>query len=279
MSRPLPMGSTPKGEGGGAGDLPLCPTPLHSPPGFAHRDPSPHRGSLSEKRLLFHKGIFRSSPQMKPWFWQPAPVPARLPPCPVPLPACADVLEVAAFNASSWWHEVDALGQDRAWGAQRAALSTTGHSWAAEPGSDAAWLELDLGTRRNITGECWGHNCANRGGPVPPHIRSQLCSCSAPASGASKRLLFGWSRPEVGALCRENGAIVPAGGWRRQECGAGSRGRRLSAAGDSTWIPPKAGGSPRSSSPPSRDVGVPEMGMIPAGKALPHAMGCNGTAL
>ncbi|KAM9532073.1 discoidin, CUB and LCCL domain-containing protein 1-like [Guaruba guarouba] len=79
------------------------------------------RGSLSEKRLLFHK-------------------------------ACADVLEVAAFNASSWWHEVDALGQDRAWGAQRAALSTTGHSWAAEPGSDAAWLELDLGTRRNITG-------------------------------------------------------------------------------------------------------------------------------
>ncbi|KQK75926.1 discoidin, CUB and LCCL domain-containing protein 1-like protein [Amazona aestiva] len=79
------------------------------------------RGSLSEKRLLFHK-------------------------------ACADVLEVAAFNASSWWHEVDALGQDRAWGAQRAALSTTGHSWAAEPSSDAAWLELDLGTRRNITG-------------------------------------------------------------------------------------------------------------------------------
>ncbi|KAM9255967.1 discoidin, CUB and LCCL domain-containing protein 1-like [Cariama cristata] len=79
------------------------------------------RGSLSEKRLIFHK-------------------------------ACGDVLEVAAFNASSWWHEVDALGQDRAWAAERAALGTTGHSWATEPGSEAAWLELDLGTRRNITG-------------------------------------------------------------------------------------------------------------------------------
>ncbi|XP_074782207.1 discoidin, CUB and LCCL domain-containing protein 1-like [Athene noctua] len=79
------------------------------------------RGSLSEKRLIFHK-------------------------------ACGDALEVAAFNASSWWHEVDALGQDRAWVAQRAALGTAGHSWAPEPGSEAAWLELDLGTRRNVTG-------------------------------------------------------------------------------------------------------------------------------
>lgn len=69
--------------------------------------------------------------------------------------ACDDALEVVAFNASSWWHEVDALGQDRAWVAERAALSTTGHSWAAEPGSEAAWLELDLGTRRNVTGESW----------------------------------------------------------------------------------------------------------------------------
>ncbi|XP_039420492.1 discoidin, CUB and LCCL domain-containing protein 2-like isoform X6 [Corvus cornix cornix] len=79
------------------------------------------RGSLSEKRLVFHK-------------------------------ACDDVLEVVAFNASSWWHEMDALGQDRAWVAERAALSTTGHSWAAEPSAGAAWLELDLGTRRNVTG-------------------------------------------------------------------------------------------------------------------------------
>ncbi|NXN46327.1 DCBD1 protein, partial [Rhinoptilus africanus] len=86
------------------------------------------RGSLSEKRLIFHKA------------------------CHLLLPACGDVLEVAAFNASSWWHEVDALGQDRAWVADRAALGTTGHSWAAEPGSDSAWLELDLGARRNVTG-------------------------------------------------------------------------------------------------------------------------------
>ncbi|XP_042649619.1 discoidin, CUB and LCCL domain-containing protein 1-like isoform X2 [Tyto alba] len=79
------------------------------------------RGSLSEKRLIFHK-------------------------------ACGDTLEVATFNASSWWQEVDVLGRDRAWAAERAALGTAGHSWAAEPGSEAAWLELDLGTRQNVTG-------------------------------------------------------------------------------------------------------------------------------
>lgn len=96
-------------------------------------------------------------------FWLPNPVPPPtlclvgvlgLSACRLPLPACGDVLEVAAFNASSWWHEVDALGQDRAWVAERAALSTAGHSWAAEPSSEGTWLELDLGTRRNITGEC-----------------------------------------------------------------------------------------------------------------------------
>ncbi|NXN61185.1 DCBD1 protein, partial [Rynchops niger] len=86
------------------------------------------RGSLSEKRLIFHKA------------------------CHLPLPACSDVLEVAAFNASSWWLEVDTLGQDRAWVAERAALGTAGHSWSAEPGSNSAWLELDLGARRNVTG-------------------------------------------------------------------------------------------------------------------------------
>lgn len=69
-------------------------------------------------------------------------------------PACDDALEVAAFNASSWWHEVDMLGQDRTWVAERAALGTAGHSWATKPGTEAAWLELDLGTRRNVTGEC-----------------------------------------------------------------------------------------------------------------------------
>ncbi|XP_072211555.1 discoidin, CUB and LCCL domain-containing protein 1-like isoform X2 [Excalfactoria chinensis] len=79
------------------------------------------RGSLSEKRLLFHQ-------------------------------ACGDALEVAAFNASSWWQEVDTLGQERSWAAERAALGTPSPSWAAEPGTDTAWLELDLGARRNITG-------------------------------------------------------------------------------------------------------------------------------
>ncbi|XP_075578286.1 discoidin, CUB and LCCL domain-containing protein 1-like [Pelecanus crispus] len=79
------------------------------------------RGSLSEKRLIFHK-------------------------------ACGDALNVATYNASSWWHEVDAVGQNRAWVPERAALGTASHSWAAETGSEAAWLELDLGTRRNVTG-------------------------------------------------------------------------------------------------------------------------------
>uniref|UniRef100_A0A669PJ68 Discoidin, CUB and LCCL domain containing 1 n=1 Tax=Phasianus colchicus TaxID=9054 RepID=A0A669PJ68_PHACC len=79
------------------------------------------RGSLSEKRLLFHK-------------------------------ACGDALEVVAFNASSWWQEVDMLGQERSWAAERAALGTPSPSWAADPSTDTAWLELDLGTRRNVTG-------------------------------------------------------------------------------------------------------------------------------
>ncbi|NXS13379.1 DCBD1 protein, partial [Neodrepanis coruscans] len=91
------------------------------------------RGSLSEKRLVFHKGIFFLFAMNLRH-------------------ACDDVLEVAAFNASSWWHEVDVLGQYRAWVAERAALGTAGHSWAAEPGTEDSWLELDLGTRRNVTG-------------------------------------------------------------------------------------------------------------------------------
>ncbi|NXG20424.1 DCBD1 protein, partial [Grallaria varia] len=93
------------------------------------------RGSLSEKRLIFHKV---GGPEF--------------PSCCLLSPACDDVLEVAAFNASSWWHEVDQLGQARDWVAKRAALGTAGHSWAAEPGAETAWLELDLGTRRNVTG-------------------------------------------------------------------------------------------------------------------------------
>uniref|UniRef100_A0A8C9ER34 Discoidin, CUB and LCCL domain containing 1 n=1 Tax=Pavo cristatus TaxID=9049 RepID=A0A8C9ER34_PAVCR len=50
------------------------------------------------------------------------------------LAACGDALEV------------------RSWAAEQAALGTPSPSWAAEPGADTAWLELDLGTRRNVTG-------------------------------------------------------------------------------------------------------------------------------
>ncbi|NXS06174.1 DCBD1 protein, partial [Oxylabes madagascariensis] len=113
------------------------------------------RGSLSEKRLIFHKGIFFPGMilAVKPGATPMCPVGVLgFPVCCLLSPACDDVLEVVAFNASSWWHEVDVLGQDRAWVAERAALSITGHSWAAEPSAKAAWLELDLGTRRNVTG-------------------------------------------------------------------------------------------------------------------------------
>ncbi|XP_074832690.1 discoidin, CUB and LCCL domain-containing protein 1-like isoform X2 [Carettochelys insculpta] len=79
------------------------------------------RGSLSEKRLVFHK-------------------------------ACDTALEVAGFNASSSWLEVNAIGQYKPWTAERAAFSLPGNSWAADPSSETEWLEIDLGGRKNITG-------------------------------------------------------------------------------------------------------------------------------
>uniref|UniRef100_A0ABM5ER06 Discoidin, CUB and LCCL domain-containing protein 1-like isoform X1 n=1 Tax=Pogona vitticeps TaxID=103695 RepID=A0ABM5ER06_9SAUR len=79
------------------------------------------RGSLSEKRLLFHK-------------------------------ACAGTLDIASFNASSCWHEQDAVGQNKVWAAEQAALGADGGSWAADQNSADEWLEADLGGRRNITG-------------------------------------------------------------------------------------------------------------------------------
>ncbi|KAF1443420.1 Discoidin, CUB and LCCL domain-containing protein 1, partial [Spheniscus mendiculus] len=107
-----------------------------------------------EKGITLYESAFANGLHSKRWargswgpWLHPAPGPCRL-----PLSACGDALEVAAFNASSWWSEVDALGQDRAWAAERAALGAAGHSWAAEPSSEGAWLELDLGTRRNVTG-------------------------------------------------------------------------------------------------------------------------------
>ncbi|XP_032658738.1 discoidin, CUB and LCCL domain-containing protein 1-like isoform X3 [Chelonoidis abingdonii] len=79
------------------------------------------RGSLSEKRLIFHK-------------------------------ACDHALEIAGFNASSSWHEVNAMGQYTPWTAEQAAFSAYGSSWAADPSSGTEWLEIDLGGRKNITG-------------------------------------------------------------------------------------------------------------------------------
>ncbi|XP_026558258.1 discoidin, CUB and LCCL domain-containing protein 1-like isoform X1 [Pseudonaja textilis] len=79
------------------------------------------RGSLSEKRLIFHK-------------------------------ACAGALEVASFSASSCWHEQNILGDHPAWAAEQAALAAAGSSWAADHSSANEWLEIDLGKKRNITG-------------------------------------------------------------------------------------------------------------------------------
>ncbi|NXW74429.1 DCBD1 protein, partial [Hirundo rustica] len=104
-----------------------------------------------EKGITLYESAFANGLRSKRWVrsgWGCAPHSF----CCLLFPACDDVLEVVAFNASSWWHEVDMLGQDRAWVAEQAALSITGHSWAAEPGAKTAWLELDLGTRRNVTG-------------------------------------------------------------------------------------------------------------------------------
>ncbi|NXD84554.1 DCBD1 protein, partial [Halcyon senegalensis] len=109
-----------------------------------------------EKGITLYESAFANGLHSKRWAggWGPQ---LQDPPPPTPLDFggsqnCGNTLAMAAFNASSWWHEVDALGQDRAWVAERAALGTAGHSWAAEPGSAGAWLELDLGTRKNVTG-------------------------------------------------------------------------------------------------------------------------------
>uniref|UniRef100_A0A8B9IZ27 F5/8 type C domain-containing protein n=1 Tax=Amazona collaria TaxID=241587 RepID=A0A8B9IZ27_9PSIT len=254
MSRPLPTGSTPKGEGGGAGDLPLCPTPLRSPQGFAHRDPPPRRGSLSEKRLLFHKGIFRVAPQMKPWFGsQPWCHPGSHP----AMSHCQPVLMCWRWLPSTprpggtrWMHWARTEpggpnGQRSAplgtRGQQNPALMLLGWSWTWAPAGTSLVSAGDTNVQTGVALSL-PTSAAGSVHVLLLHLVPVNAFCSARA---------GRSR----ALCRENGVIVPAGGWRRQECGAGSRGRRLSAAGDSTWIPPKAGGSPRSSSPPTRDGG------------------------
>uniref|UniRef100_A0A8D0DK01 Uncharacterized protein n=1 Tax=Salvator merianae TaxID=96440 RepID=A0A8D0DK01_SALMN len=79
------------------------------------------RGSLSEKRFIFLK-------------------------------ACADVLEIASFSASSNWLEENAIGGDTTWVAQQAAFGAHSFSWAAEQNSVDEWLQIDLGGRKNITG-------------------------------------------------------------------------------------------------------------------------------
>ncbi|XP_042295207.1 discoidin, CUB and LCCL domain-containing protein 1-like isoform X2 [Sceloporus undulatus] len=78
------------------------------------------RGSLSEKRLIFQK-------------------------------ACAGTLEIAGFNASSYWKEQNVMGENKSWTPDRAAFGVDGLSWAANLNSVDEWLEIDLGGRKNIT--------------------------------------------------------------------------------------------------------------------------------
>ncbi|XP_077193886.1 discoidin, CUB and LCCL domain-containing protein 1-like [Paroedura picta] len=78
-------------------------------------------GSLSEKRFIFHKD-------------------------------CDGVLEASSFNASSYWHEQNAMGENQMWIAEHATFSSSGISWAADQSSTEEWLEIDLGGRRNVTG-------------------------------------------------------------------------------------------------------------------------------
>ncbi|XP_029427498.1 discoidin, CUB and LCCL domain-containing protein 1-like isoform X2 [Rhinatrema bivittatum] len=80
-------------------------------------------GSLSEKRLVFHR-------------------------------VCSDLLDVAHFNASSSWQGVDPIGQHVTWSPERASFvaETAPSSWVAGHGRVAEWLEIDLGSRKNITG-------------------------------------------------------------------------------------------------------------------------------
>ncbi|KAI6073379.1 hypothetical protein LUU34_00746800 [Aix galericulata] len=145
------------------------------------------------------------------------------PQLPPPLAACGDTLEVAAFNASSWWQEVDALGQERGWAAERAALGTPGPSWAAEPGAEAAWLELDLGTRRNVTAACG----AEQAHVVLLHPLPASAFCSLAANGGFVRR----RRRKMGTLW---------GRGRREERSRG--GHRLLGAERGPWVFPEGGG-------------------------------------
>ncbi|KAJ7304238.1 hypothetical protein JRQ81_011775 [Phrynocephalus forsythii] len=78
-------------------------------------------GSLSEKRLIFHK-------------------------------ACSEPLDIVSFNASSCWQEQNAMGHNKVWAAEHATLGADGASWAAAQSSADEWLEADLGGRKNVTG-------------------------------------------------------------------------------------------------------------------------------
>uniref|UniRef100_G1MSD5 Discoidin, CUB and LCCL domain containing 1 n=1 Tax=Meleagris gallopavo TaxID=9103 RepID=G1MSD5_MELGA len=165
------------------------------------------RGSLSEKRLLFHK-------------------------------ACGDALEVAAFNASSWWQEVDTMGQERSWAAERAALGTPSPSWAAEPSTDTAWLELDLGTRRNVTG------IITKGSAEIYDFYVTSYRVSSSRDGKN------W-RPYRGSSGREDKVGTGAAGWEQlSACSSAAIPALPSRSLKETWT--ASGRSPMPSSPPSQ---------------------------
>uniref|UniRef100_W5M6Y4 Si:dkey-34d22.1 n=1 Tax=Lepisosteus oculatus TaxID=7918 RepID=W5M6Y4_LEPOC len=98
-------------------------------------------GSLSEKRLVFSRGLC-------PFINAHSCVET------ITLALCAgvkcqDELHVFLFNASSYWEEVDSLGRHFVWSP---ANKGTRSIWAPKSDSADPWLELDLRDRSNITG-------------------------------------------------------------------------------------------------------------------------------
>lgn len=78
-------------------------------------------GSLSEKKLVFHKD-------------------------------CDSLLPVLSYNASSSWEEVDSLGRRRLWSPGNRDSAGQVLPWVADSGDPEPWLQVELQERSSITG-------------------------------------------------------------------------------------------------------------------------------
>ncbi|XP_030637876.1 discoidin, CUB and LCCL domain-containing protein 1 [Chanos chanos] len=78
-------------------------------------------GSLSDKRLLFHKD-------------------------------CSSHLTASAYNASSVWQETDSTGQRVSWSPGRRGAGGEVFPWAGRTEDKKPWLEIELWNRSSVTG-------------------------------------------------------------------------------------------------------------------------------